>query len=297
MMTTSVTRHLHRPDGRRVVVHDLTPGAPEDAPVVLLSHAAPGSGTFDPEPAETAARGIRLIAPDRPGYGGSGPMGDGAFATVETAADDAAAVLESVLAPGATAAVAGWSAGGRVALALAARRPELVSRVAVISTPAPDEDVPWIPDEKRAGVEALRGAPAAVAHEALGAAFGPVLAALTGDARFGLVGIDEVDGPLLAEPGVADRVRAMLDAALAQRGAGIVADVAGYTLQPWGFDPADVRASVLLGYGSADGIGHAHGAWWQRALPDARLEMVPDTGHLVVVPFWDQVLAHLVPRG
>ena len=61
MMTTSVTRHLHRPDGRRVVVHDLTPDAPEDAPVVLLSHAAPGSGTFDPEPAETAARGIRLI--------------------------------------------------------------------------------------------------------------------------------------------------------------------------------------------------------------------------------------------
>jgi pimeloyl-ACP methyl ester carboxylesterase len=295
MMTTSATQHLlRRPDGRRVAMHDLTPDAPAGAPVVLLCHAAPGSGAFDPDPAATAAQGIRLVAPDRPGYGGSDPVSGGAFATVETAADDAAAVLESVLPPGGTAAVAGWSAGGRVALALAARRPDLVGRVAVIGTPAPDEDVPWIPEEKRAGVEALRGAPAEAAHEALTAAFGPVLVALSGDARFGLVGIDEVDGPVLAEQGVADRVRAMLDEALAQGGAGMVADIAGYTLRPWGFDPADVAAPVLLGYGSADAIGHAHGVWWQRALPDARLEMVPGAGHLLVVPFWRRVLTHLV---
>jgi pimeloyl-ACP methyl ester carboxylesterase len=296
-MTTSATHQIHRPDGRRVAVHDLTPDAPAGAPVVLLCHAAPGSGVFDPDPEVTAARGIRLVSLDRPGYGGSDPVGDGAFATVDAAAEDAAAMLETVLEPGATAAVAGWSAGGRVALALAARRTDLVSRVAVIGTPAPDEDVSWIPEEKRVGVEALRGAPAAVAHEALAGAFGPVLAVIGGDARFGLVGIDEVDGPVLTEPGVADRLRAMLDEALAQGGAGMVADIAGYTLRPWGFDPADVKVSVLLGYGSADAIGHAHGVWWQRALPDARLEMVPGAGHLVVVPFWKRVLAHLVPRG
>jgi pimeloyl-ACP methyl ester carboxylesterase len=296
-MTTSATDRIHRPDGRRVAVHDLTPDAPAGAPVVLLCHAAPGSGVFDPDPEVTAAHGIRLVSLDRPGYGGSDSVGGEAFATVDSAAEDAAAVLETVLEPGATAAVAGWSAGGRVALALAARRPELVSRVAVIGTPAPDEDVPWIPEENRAGVEALRGAPAVVAHEALTAAFGPMLAVLDGDARFGLVGIDEADGPALAEPGVADRLRAMLDAALAQGGTGMVADIAGYTLRPWGFDPADVKAPVLLGYGSADAIGPAHGEWWQRALPNARLETVPGAGHLVVVPFWKRVLADLAPRG
>jgi pimeloyl-ACP methyl ester carboxylesterase len=292
-MTISATHQIHRPDGRRVAVHDLTPDAPAGAPVVLLCHAAPGSGVFDPDPEATAASGIRLVSLDRPGYGGSDPVGDGAFATVDGAAEDAAALLESALEPGAKAAVAGWSAGGRVALALAARRPDLVSRVAVIGTPAPDEDVSWIPEENRAGIEALRGAPAAVVHEALGAAFGPVLAALNGDARFGLVGIDDVDGPVLAKPGVADRLRAMLDEALAQDGAGIVADIAGYTLQPWGFDPADVKASVLLGYGSADTIGRAHGLWWQRALPDARLDVVTGAGHLVVVPLWESLLAFL----
>jgi pimeloyl-ACP methyl ester carboxylesterase len=292
-MTISATHQIHRPDGRRVAVHDLTPDAPAGAPVVLLCHAAPGSGVFDPDPEATAARGIRLVSLDRPGYGGSDPVRDGAFATVDGAAEDAAALLETVLEPGAAAAVAGWSAGGRVALALAARRPDLVSRVAVIGTPAPDEEVPWIPEENRAGVQALRGVPATVAHEALTAAFDPMLAALSGDARFGLVGIDEADGPVLAEPGVADRVRAMLDEALAQGGAGMVADIAGYTLRPWGFDPVDVKASVLLGYGSADHIGRAHGLWWQRALPDARLDMVAGAGHLVVVPLWESLLAFL----
>ncbi len=105
--TTARTTHLTRPDGRRVAVHDLTPDAPADAPVVLLCHAAPGSGRFDPDPAATSARGVRLVAPDRPGYGGSDAVGSGSWAGVDTAADDAAAVLESLLPAGGTASVAG----------------------------------------------------------------------------------------------------------------------------------------------------------------------------------------------
>lgn len=129
------------------------------------------------------------------------------------------------------------------------------------------------------------------------ATFAPMLAATTGDVRFGLVGVDEVDARVLAGPGVADRLAAMLDAALAQRGTGIVADIAGYTLQSCGFDPADVAADVLLGYGAADAVaGRAHGAWWQEAPPHPQLEILPDTGHLLVVPFWGRVLAHLAAR-
>jgi pimeloyl-ACP methyl ester carboxylesterase len=293
MTTTSAPQFLSRPGGRQVTVYDLTPDAPTDAPVVLFCHAAPGSGLFDPDPAVTAAHGVRLIAMDRPGYGGSDAVGDDEFATVVLAADDAAAALEAVMVAGARAGVVGWSAGGRVALALAERRPDLVGRVAVLATPAPDEEVSWIPAEKKAGIEALSGTPASVAHAALTEAFGPVLEALTGDARFGLSGIGDADAAQLATPGVADRVRAMIDAALAKGGAGLVADVAGYTLQPWGFEPAGVGADVLLGYGAGDEIGPEHGEWWQRALPHARLEVVAEVGHLVVVPLWSQVLTHL----
>ena len=124
MTTTNAIRHLVRPGDRRVAWRDLTPDAPADARVVLFCHAAPGDGSFDPDPAVTAAHGVRLVAPDRPGYGGSDPVGEDEFATVDGAADDAAALLDELRGPGATAGVAGWSNGGWVALALAARRPD-----------------------------------------------------------------------------------------------------------------------------------------------------------------------------
>ncbi len=289
-MTTNWT--LHR-DGRAISVHELTPDAPAGAPIVLLAHAAPGSGRFDPDPAATAAAGVRLIALDRPGYGGSDPVAEG-FTTVDLAAADAAAVLEKVRpAAGSTAGVAGWSSGGRVALALAALRPDLVDRVAVIGTPAPDEEVPWY-GENRAYTDALRGASAADAQAAMGEAFGPMLDGLTGDVRFSLGFDPALDATLLAGPGVRERLRVMFDDALAQGATGMVAEIAGYTLAPWGFEPSAVRAEVLLGYGALDEpIGPAHGQWWQRVLPHARLEVVPDAGHLVVVPFWERALTHL----
>jgi pimeloyl-ACP methyl ester carboxylesterase len=297
MTTTNATRHLVRPGDRRVAWHDLTPEAPAGAPVVLLSHAAPGDGSFDPDPAVTAAHGVRLVAPDRPGYGGSDPVGADEFASIDLAADDAAALLDELLAPGGTAGVVGWSAGGRVALALAARRPELVDRVAVLGSPAPDEQVPWIPDEFRPGIDALRGVPAVAAHAALTPAFTPMLDQPT-DALLPMVGVGEPDSVALARPGVVDRLLRMLDGAVTQGAVGMVADIAGYSLRPWGFDPADVTQPVLLGYGVADQrVPPAHGEWYRDQLPDARLEVVPGVGHLVVVPFWGAALDHLLLRS
>ncbi|MEJ3657345.1 alpha/beta fold hydrolase [Actinomycetes bacterium KLBMP 9759] len=292
MTTKSPTRHIERPGGRRVAMYDLTPGAPADAPVVLLCHIAPGSGAFDPDPAATAARGVRLVSLDRPGYGGSDPMPESEFATVEVAIGDAAAVLREVLPAGAKAGVAGWSAGGRIALGLAALHPELVGRVAVIGTPAPDEHVSWIPEEHKAALEALRDSSPAEAHAALAGAFGPMLAATRGDARFGLLGVADADAAVLATEGTVERLRDLVDSTLAQGVVGMVADVAGYSLRPWGFEPSSVAADVLLGYATDDVVGPAHGEWYQKTLPSARLELVADTGHLLVVPFWDRALAH-----
>ena len=280
-------------NGRTVAVHDLTPHAPADAPVVLVCHAAPGSGAFDPDPAVTAARGVRLLSLDRPGYGGSEPVVDG-LATVGSAADDAAALLAEVLPDGATVGVAGWSAGGRVALALAARRPELVGRVALVGTPAPDEAVPWYGDDNRAMVDALRGRPAPDAVAALTAAFAAF--PLDAEAVLDLSGVGKADAAVLTPP-VRERLLASLDAATAQGLAGMVADLAGYTLADWGFTPAQVVADVLLAYGADDErVPPAHGEWYRAQLPSAELSMWPGVGHLVVVPAWGRVLDHLVPR-
>ena len=194
--------------------------------------------------------------------------------------------------------VAGWSAGGRVALALAARHPDLVERVAVVATPAPDEEVPWIPAEQREGVEALRGKSADEVRAALTQAMGGLVPSSPADPHaLDLIGGTKVDGPIVEREGVRDRLIDMIREAFVQGPVGMVTEIAGYTLRPWGFEPADVRQKALLVYGGADPqLPSRHGRWWQEHLPDARLEMVPGVGHLVIVPMWKRVLSFLAPR-
>lgn len=279
--------------GRPVAVHRLSEGT--SGRTVVLCHAAPGAGTFDPDPEQTHRRDVTLIAIDRPGYGRSTPIAPDNWATVASAADDIAEVLSHMA--DAPVGVAGWSAGGRVALALAARHPELVDRVAVIATPAPNEEEPWIPEEQRVALDMLADVAPAEVRAIMLAQFAPLVPE-GGDASeaMGLLGASDADRGVLDRPGVRERLANMLAAAFAQGATGLVDDVAGYTLQPWGFDCDGVRAKVLLQFGADDPIAaSAHGRWWQSQLPSARLEITPNVGHLVVVPQWGRTLAHLAP--
>jgi pimeloyl-ACP methyl ester carboxylesterase len=294
--------------GRRVAVHRTTTGAAwvpararsrdADERVVVLCHSAPGAGIFDPDPVQTRARNVRLLSVDRPGYGGSHPVAAGAWATVASAADDLAVVLDGL--HGERVGVVGWSAGGRVALALAARRPDLVDRVVVLATPAPDAEVPWIEREQRDALERLRSLAPEQAHAELGRRLASIVPEDPHSPEaLWLLGAGSADEAALRADGVRGRLGEMLRAAFAQGVRGLAADIAGYCLQPWGFEPEAVKAKTLLLYGSRDPIADPrHGRWWQSRLPDARLEVAPEAGHLLLVPMWPRVLSYLAPsRG
>ena len=96
-------------------------------PAVLLIHGgAEDAGMLDAQAEALVARGFRVIWYDRRGTGGSTRAhwpGGGA----DQHADDAAELLRALGAEGAT--VLGFSSGGVVALALAARHPEVASAV------------------------------------------------------------------------------------------------------------------------------------------------------------------------
>lgn len=280
--------------GRVVAVRSAASAVPASRTVVFC-HPAPGSGAFDPDPTETAARDVSLLGVDRPGYGLSEPVTGGVWATVSSAADDIAQVLRrrGALPGGAV----GWSAGGRVALALAARHPELVDRVAVVATPAPHEAVPWVPAEHAAGLAQLAGLDADSVHSHLATQLSGAVPDDPGsDEALAALGSSSADALALALPGARERLAVMLQEAYRQGAAGMAADIAGFSLRSWGFEPGEVRAKVLLLYGAADpGIGLRHARWWQQRLPAARVEMVPAAGHLLVIPLWRRILSHLAP--
>lgn len=286
---------MPRDERRRVAVYQLAHGDTDRT--VVLCHPAPGSARFDPDPAQTYARGITLLALDRPGYGQSDPLPLGEWASVHSAADDLAFVLHRTVQK--SVGIVGWSAGGRVALALAARHPDLADRVVLLGTPAPHKQVPWIPPEQQAIVEKLRGQ----TPDAVRASLEEQLASLTPPHRsivdaLVLLGATDADHPVLAQGGVRERLHTMLEAAFAQGSTGLASDLAGYALQPWGFEMHAVHAKTLLLYGSRDPIaGPKHGRWWQKNLPHARLEVVPDAGHLLIFSMWSRVLSYLAPKS
>ena len=277
--------------GRTIALHRLAEG---DGRTIVFCHAAPGSAGFDPSPDETRRRNITLLAVDRPGYGGSMPPTAGEWASVDRAADDVAEVLDrmSIERVG----VAGWSAGGRVALALAAPARTSSTASAVLATPAPDEEVPWIPPPRRRA-RAMRGMPPDEAHAGISEQIaGFVPADARSDEALGLLGLSRRRRAALAADGARDRLGDMLEGAFAQGPIGMAADIAGYTPASVGLRAGRRRRedAAALRRRRPDGPS-AHGRWWQKHLPNARLEMVPNAGHLLVIPMWGRVLSHLAP--
>lgn len=275
--------------------------------IVVFCHAAPGSSVFDPDPDASAERNAHIVAIERPGYGSSDPWPAERWPSIAQAADDIAEFIRSILVAESvigvsrprTVGVAGWSAGGRVALAVAARHPQLVERVAIVGTPAPNEAVPWIDPQQQALSDQLGAMAPGEAMSTLSGMLQPqadavLSASEPGEVPLDVLGIGAADAQWLARPGVRDRLGRMLKEAFRQGTAGVAGDILSYTARPWGFDLADVQAKTLVLAGQADPLaGHAHAAWYQSSLPNARMEMVPGVGHLAVVPMWGRILSHL----
>jgi len=114
-------------------VHDRGPG---DAEAVLLLHGFPQTAaSWQPVAEHLGAAGYRTLAPDQRGYSpGARPAGRRAYRMPELVADVVALLDEAGLR---RVHLAGHDWGGAVAWTMAARHPERVASLTVLSTPHP----------------------------------------------------------------------------------------------------------------------------------------------------------------
>ena len=250
--------------GRPIVVFHGTPGCRLQAQV---AHAP------------ALARGIRIVAPDRPGQGLSTRLPG------RRIADWRHDVRELADALGLSRfAVIGISGGGPHAAACAWGLPARITRAGIVSGVAPP-DGPRIgqglPRAGRLAFHLVLGTPwlvrCVMALGALGARRFP-----EGMFERARALASPADQPILRRPEIAAVLSGSLREAFRQGGQGVADDLLLLT-RPWTFRLDEIRVPVRLWHGEADDmVPVAMGRYLARAIPNCRAEFIPGGGHYFV---------------
>jgi pimeloyl-ACP methyl ester carboxylesterase len=275
------TQVIRLRDGRRLAYTEL--GEPNGVPIVH-QHGMPGSRLdHQAEPEFYRSLGVRVITPDRPGYGLSDPHPRRRLLDWPS---DVAELADSL---GISRfGITGLSGGGIYALACAAAIPHRVTEVVVTGCPGPMQRPGALADMRfmtRAGV--WLGSQAPWLLEA-----GATL--LTGLVRrfprFFVDhfndGIPPADRRWLFAPQVNRGAVDNLREALRPGAWGYVQDIR-VLARPWGFVLEDIRVPVHLWHGDEDRvIPLHHGRYLASVIPGATLRIGPGEAHMLM---WNHV--------
>ena len=290
-----VTHHeISLPDGRRLHVHEA--GDP-DGPVVIYHHGTPSCGfLLDLWCADAEARGIRLLGPDRSGYGDSDPQPGRGLA--EAVAD--------------TVALADWAGAGRFrtwgvsgggphALACAALVPDRVIAAASVSGVAPYgvDGLDWTAGM---GEENLEEFAKSLEGGAVLRTYLDEVAAQIVDPPEG--GGDDVLESLMCPADTAFTATPAGGQVTGTMPQGLVRGAQGWYdddrvfVTPWPFDLAQITVPVLVTHGEDDRfVSISHARWLAGHLPGADVVLRPGEGHLSMYARVPDVHAWLLDRA
>jgi pimeloyl-ACP methyl ester carboxylesterase len=235
--------------------------------------------------------GVRCVAFDRPGYGGSSPtaFSVGSVGRIALQVADQYG-LERFR-------TSGWSGGGPFALATAAIAGERVEAVGVIAGAGPFQLVPGALDVLSDGDKA---AERLLPGDAEGACAGFLEGFDMTNALESATALYEDFEPLLSDSDQrlwrshSEELLADMREAMRQGVVGCGWDNVAW-IGAWDIDPTTVECPVLLWYGTEDRMATPnHGHWLQENLPDARLTMREGEGHLQPFAHLPEMLADLM---
>jgi len=269
-------------DGRTLAYTEW--GAP-GGPAVLYFHGAPSSRL---EPAFLDQRfrdlGVRVISPDRPGYGRSSPLpGRG----LEDWPRDVAALTGHMRID--RFAVAGLSSGAPYAVVCAA---VMVGRISGTAVVAGVTDMGWAPAWDgffAPEAELMRVGDEAEAIRWCEERYGPDGSRFAGDLDFG-----PADAQVLEDEATTAALFASVVEAFRQGVVGYAQDI---TVQgrPWSFDPARITSPTTILHGAEDNFAPpAHARHTAGIIPDASLTILEGHGHLSLIQQIPALAASLI---
>jgi pimeloyl-ACP methyl ester carboxylesterase len=272
-------RAIRTPDGRTLAVEDY--GDPAGRPVLVHMGTPNSRRLYGPNVADAAARGLRLISYDRPGYGGSSPQPG---RTVADCAGDVRAICAE-LGIGRLA-MWGISGGGPHVLACAALLPDLVTAAASLASLAPygSEGLDYFAGMGQDNVDDIR---LSLTDEAAYRAKADkdreeLLATSPADVAKALESLLTPTDAAVLSGELADYLTSSAHDGLAPGSQGWFDD--SCMERPWGFDLASIAVPVLLLHGRQDMfVPFGHGEWLAAHIPGVEARLSDDDGHLTLL--------------
>jgi len=250
---------------------------PADGWPVLHFHGVP-DGRFSWGGGSVCAdRGVRLIAVDRPGVGGSDPRPGRSVADWPADVEDLAERLELD-----RFAVSGWSAGGAYALACAQELRTRIAAVALVSA-AGRLDLPGFVEQMSTAATWRLAARVPSAMTFAYSTLARLARRSPGTAQRVLFsGVSKVDRAVIDRRDVGPRLVSAYVEATRLGGRGLTEDMRA-VLSPWGFDPAEISLPVHVIHGRRDTVAPpAHAEYWIETLKAAHPVWIDDAGHFLI---------------